>query len=244
MRVAFHSGEDPAFAGGLGAGPGSDEVAVWTAVIPSEAADWPAIAGPLSPDERARAGRFHAPEARRTFVFGRSLLRRLLAARLAVEPDSLSVDTQPGGKPFLLRSASAADLRFNVSHSSAMIAIGLALGIEVGVDIERIQPMEDLPRLADRIFSARERAEWQALPEPLRLDAFFRAWTCKEAYVKATGEGLAGELSRIEVQFLPGQPVKLLRLPGDAEAGRRWAMHPIPLPPGYTGAVVFPLRSG
>lgn len=242
MPVTFHKWEGSVAAHDTLVALHGDEVQVWTATIPPDDTDWIPFARRLTPEERARADRFQAPDSRRAFVFGRSLLRQLLGIRLTVEPGALSLETDRNGKPFRRPSPRSADLRFNVSHSSELVTIALAHGFDVGVDLERIQPTADLPLLAERIFSARELDEWNALPEPLRPEAFFNAWTRKEAYVKATGEGLTGALPQIEVEFVPGRDPRLLRLSGNPETASQWTMRAIPLPSGYAGAVAFPTR--
>jgi phosphopantetheine--protein transferase-like protein len=59
----------------------------------------------------------------------------------------------------------------------------------LGVDIENIRVDLDIAVLAERFFSAREQTSIQALPQNLRLQAFFACWTRKESLLKATGGG-------------------------------------------------------
>ena len=67
----------------------------------------------------------------------------------------------------------------------------MADGAEIGVDIERLRPLSDMDALAERVFSAAERAALAAVPPDRRVEAFFAGWTRKEAYIKARGEGIA-----------------------------------------------------
>lgn len=207
--------------------------------MPPDEADLTAFTRTLSPAERVRAERFRVPEPRRQFVFGRAVLRQLLGACLNVEPAAMAFGSEPRGKPFLEQSALDGDLRFNLSHSGSLVAVGLARGREVGVDVEWIHHLPDWSHLTTRIFSAPELDELHALPELQQREAFFNGWTRKEAYLKATGEGLTDALPAIEVTLAPGQEPKLLRLAGDAEAARQWTMRAIPLPGGFAGAVAF-----
>ena len=57
----------------------------------------------------------------------------------------------------------------------------------------------------------REKQELNSLTETLRIVAFYNAWTRKEAYLKATGEGLVDALSGIEVAISPLAPAGLQR---------------------------------
>ena len=243
MQISFHEWEDSPLTHRAAASIGSDEVQVWIATAPSDEAGLTALACQLSPDERARAERFRVSEPRRQFVFGRALLRQLLGACLNVEPVTLAFGYHPRGKPFLAQSALNSDLRFNLSHSGLIVAIALAHGREVGVDLESIHRLDDWSLLAERIFSSRELCELRALPASKQREAFFNGWTRKEAYLKATSEGLTDDLPAIEVTLVPGQKPRLLRLPAGLEAARQWAIQDIPLPPDFAGAVVFETHS-
>ena len=243
MQVSFREWEDSACSRRAAASLGTDEVQVWMATAPPDEAGLAALTHTLSPDERERAGRFSVSEPRRQFVFGRALLRQLLGACLKVEPITLAFGYQPRGKPFLSQSALDGDLRFNLSHSGRMVAVALARGREVGVDIESIQRLEDWLLLAGRIFSPLELCELRSLPKPQQREAFFNGWTRKEAYLKATGEGLTDALPAIEVTLAPGREPELLGLPTGPEAARQWAIRVIPLPPDFAGAVVFEMSS-
>jgi 4'-phosphopantetheinyl transferase len=83
----------------------------------------------------------------------------------------------------------------------------------------------------------------RALPASKQREAFFNGWTRKEAYLKATSEGLTDDLPAIEVTLVPGQKPRLLRLPAGLEAARQWAIQDIPLPPDFAGAVAFEKRT-
>jgi len=243
MPITVHEWGDPAAARRRAAALGSDEVQVWLAALPAAETDVTELTNQLSRDERERAERFRMSESRQHFLFGRALLRQLLAACVNIEPGALEFALQSHGKPFLSRPTAAGNLRFNLSHSGGLVAIALARGREIGVDIESLRDDSQpwLP-LASRIFSTRELRELHALPTPdLQRRGFFHGWTRKEAYLKATGEGLTDTLAAIEVTLTPGKPPELLKLPGGLDT-RQWSIRDIPLPPDFAGAVVFATR--
>ena len=239
MQILFREWDGSALARRAAASLGSDEVQVWLATAPPDEAGLTTFARVLDPDERERAEQFSVSEPRRRFVFGRAALRQLLGACLNVGPATLAFGRQPRGKPFLTRPALAGDLRFNLSHSGGMVAIALARGREVGVDIESIQRLDDWLLLAGRIFSSRELGELFSLPKSQQREAFFNGWTRKEACLKATGEGLSDDLPAIKVTLAPGKEPELLGLPAGLKAARQWAIRDIPLPPDFAGAEVF-----
>ena len=194
----------------------------------------------LSPDEHARAARFRSPAARSHFVRCRAALRALVHAYTGGDsPRAVVFDHGPFGKP-VLAADERARLHFNVSHTSGMGVIALASWGPVGVDVERIHEMADQDRLAARCFAASERAQFAALPAPARSVGFFQGWTRKEAFIKATGEGLSRSLHDFEVWLRPGEPARFLRVPGPPGAERSWSLHAFEPAPGYTAAVAAP----
>ena len=103
-------------------------------------------------------------------------------------------------------------MEFNLAHSEALVVCALARGCgELGTDIERVRPLSDAREVARATFSAWECARLQSLPEPVRLRAFYEAWTRKEAFLKALGCGLDRPLGSFDVSFGPGEPPRLLR---------------------------------
>jgi 4'-phosphopantetheinyl transferase len=239
MHISFSEWEDSARARGAVAALRNDEVQVWTAAVPADERDLTVLGHTLSSSEIRRAERFLVPQPRRQFVFGHALLRQLLGTCLNVDPAALAFGSGTRGKPFLERSASTADLRFNLAHSGSLVAVALTRGREVGVDLESIHHLPDWSLVAARIFSTRELEELYAVPATQQRDAFFNGWTRKEAYLKATGEGLIDALHTIEVTLAPGLEPRVLRLCGDAEAARQWTMRALPLPRRFAGAVAF-----
>ncbi len=195
-----------------------DEVHVWHADL--DRLPEAVLAASLSADERERGRRFHFERDRRRFVTARGLLRLVLGRYLDMRPAGVRFGYGPRGKPFL---ASADGLRFNVSHSGGLALLAFAWRREVGVDVERLRPVPEAEDIAGRYFSPWEAAELRRLPKGERAAAFFRCWTRKEAFVKATGDGLSRPLDGFDVTVAPGEPARLLRVAGEpGAAGRFW----------------------
>jgi 4'-phosphopantetheinyl transferase len=64
----------------------------------------------------------------------------------------------------------------------------------VGLDVERVDPSLDVDALARVALSAAETQELRGYDGLAKARAFTEYWTRKEAVVKATGEGLRGDL--------------------------------------------------
>ncbi len=149
----------------------------------------------------------------------RAVLRQLLAQELAIDACKVDIVYGPYGKP-LLPPLAGRRVSFNVSHSDGQALVALA-SHEVGVDIERIRPVDDLVRLAKTAFSLTEQAALFALPGLQRLKGFFNCWTRKEAYIKATGHGLSHPL---DVTLASGECARLVYVKDGPHEPTRWSM--------------------
>jgi len=212
-------------------------VHLWHADLDVAEAELERLRDTLCAAERRRSERFRFERHRRRFVTARGFLRDVLARYLGVTPDSLTFDYGPHGKPSLARPADTGR-RFNLSHSGTAAVLAVALGRDVGVDIERINPQTECMRLAQRFFAEDEVAVLAALPPPAQPSAFFEGWTRKEAYIKALGCGLTLPLRAFSVGLGPGQPACLLRVESDARERRRWGMADVDVGAGFKAALV------
>jgi 4'-phosphopantetheinyl transferase len=161
------------------------EVHVWVAALDVADDETASRLARLTDDERARAERLGREAIWRRFVASREFLRLLLGRHLSVPPARVIFTQGPRGKPGLGGAPSFAGLRFNLAHSDEIALCALTLGREIGADVERLRSDIAVEDLAQRFFSRAEAARLAALPAEERRLAFFRAWTRKEAYVKA-----------------------------------------------------------
>lgn len=193
----------------------------------------------LSSDERSRAERFHFERDRRHFIVGRGLLRTILGRYLGLRSSQLQFCYGPRGKPALAEtvSESKAKLYFNLAHAAGLALYAVTNDREIGVDLEQIHPIADMDQIAERFFSAQESAALRALPPEQRQEAFFNCWTRKEAYLKASGEGLAQPLDQFSVSLGPGEPAKLVSIAGDFQEASRWFIQAFSPANGYVAAV-------
>ncbi len=177
------------------------------------------------------------PRDRQHFIVCRGLLRVLLSRYLKLAPQQLRFSYGRWGKPALAGHEPDSHLCFNLSHSQGAALYAVTRDRAVGVDLEQMRPLPDIEQLAKRFFSQREFAVIDSLPPAQKQVAFFKGWTRKEAYLKATGEGLS-ELERVEVSVAPGEPATLLRIGSSPGATEQWSMHEPTIAPGYVAAIV------
>ncbi len=180
------------------------------------------LCGFLSRDEIERARRFQRDAARLRFVVTRGSLRLILARCLSATPGQIVFSYGKNGKPTLGGRHADAGLAFNVSHSGDYALIGLTMRRAIGVDIEQLRPMPDYANMAAGYFSATERLALDAFPEMDRLRAFFRCWTRKEAFMKATGDGMKIALDAFSVSLGPDDETRL-------SAGGDWTVRGLSL---------------
>jgi 4'-phosphopantetheinyl transferase len=168
-------------------------------------------------------------------------LRALLGNYLQLDPARLEFACHSRGKPSLT-GPGAGQIHFNLAHSEDLALIAVTRAGEVGVDVERIRPMPDGEAIAERFFSTREIEAFRRVPAAARDAAFFSLWTRKEAWLKATGDGIAESLAKIEVAFLPGETPRVLAIAGDAAAGEAWSLCPLNPASGFVGALAIRCR--
>lgn len=230
-------------ADGFGAPPasltlGEGELHVWRAVVDRSSDELDRLRATLDEDELARARRFRFEEHRRHFVARRGILREVLSAYVDRPAAELRYRLGSRGKPELGGDASC-NLKFNLSHSAGLALIAVARGRDVGVDVERVVPERADRKLAQRFFSDGENEALEGLGEADFVEAFFRCWTRKEAYIKARGEGLSFPLRQFEVSVARDEPARLLRVVGNEREARRWSMLALHPGSGYAGAAVI-----
>lgn len=189
----------------------------------------------LTDEERVRADRFVTDQLTRRFTVCRAVLRRVLGLAVSLPPQQIRFSTGPHGKPSLMPDQGLVE--FNVSHTGDLAVIALTHQRPLGVDVETISDRQSQDDLAARFFSTIERQTYFALPETQRTAAFYRIWTCKEAFLKATGSGLSFPLGQFSVSAAPDQPPGLLHVDNDPEAAQRWSFVLPTVPSGFAAAL-------
>jgi 4'-phosphopantetheinyl transferase len=152
----------------------------------------------LSSEEAARARRFHFERHRREHIAAHAIKRLLLSA---IEPTVRPLDWRfrPGvnGKPEVENSPL---LHFNLTHCDGLVACAATRDFPIGLDAEALRP--DPPEdLLDVCLSPAERAGLRQLLPAARSERFYALWTLKEAWAKATGDGLSQRFDQCSFQL-------------------------------------------
>ncbi len=178
---------------------GAGVLHLWRVSLRAEADRVAQLHGFLSCDEQQRALRLVTRQLACRFTICRAAVRAILADYLSIEPWDVTFFHGPRGKPYLDRAGDENKLMFNVSHSGDLALVAIAIGREVGVDLEQVRSIRHVNNLVDRCLGPSEKRAFRARDEAARVRLFLRYWTHKEAYLKAVGEGLRIPLA--DVQF-------------------------------------------
>jgi 4'-phosphopantetheinyl transferase len=185
------------------------------------------LAGLLAAREVERFRSYKDPLHGRRWAAARGQLREVLGSALGIAPAQVQFRYASHGKPFV------EGISFNLSHSGELALLALAR-CEVGADIERHKPRrwEDIAR---RFYAPGEQERVFGSPDGKGEATFFRIWSCKEAFLKCTGEGLSRSLRSYEMELRP-DGARLAWAKGvDAARYSVFALDPAP---GYAAAVV------
>lgn len=177
---------------------------------------WSEIGALLDEGERVRAAKFVFERHRREYIAAHALTRLMLTAVGGVAPQSWAFETAASGKP---RVGPAAGPHFNLSHCEGLVACAASNELEIGIDAEplhREAPLE----VAQGYFTPMEQGWIAAAPRSEQSAAFWRVWTLKEAFIKATGRGLGQPLRDFSVAFEPLRVIFHDEANGDSDAWR------------------------
>jgi 4'-phosphopantetheinyl transferase len=196
-------------------------VKIWPLVVSDERLK--TLRAHLSADEQARLSGMRLATIARSFVITRGMTREVLALACQCRPGDVAFVTGPRGKPSMVHPACAPS--FNLSHSAGFCALAISQGAalpnhRLGIDIEEIRTVgRDIARA---YFTQRE-ADWlETLNGDDRQRAFVKCWVLKEAYLKATGEGLAGGLDALELSLGTNAVIEAVALARSGTDSSQW----------------------
>jgi 4'-phosphopantetheinyl transferase len=158
----------------------------------------------LDAEERRRADSYRFARDRNLFIAAHALLRTMLSDATGCSTASWRYVNGEHGKPALAGAGAECGLHFNLCHTDGYSACAVSR-YEVGLDIEASDRPTNLD-LSRQVFSPGEASLAQS-----DANLFFRFWTLKEAFIKATGEGLHRPFDSFSFRF---DPVRIAFHPG------------------------------
>ncbi len=184
-------------------------VDIWLIHIPDFVASVEEDLSLLDDYERQRAEAFRFLRDKESFVVAHAALRRILGNYLNLAPVAIRFQYNSFKKPHVANEG-AAKVSFNLSHSQQYALVAVTLSHDLGVDIEYMKKSRDLSQIAERFFSEKEFEEYHSLASEQKLEGFYNAWTRKEAFIKAMGQGLFCSLKDFVVNLTPGVEAKII----------------------------------
>jgi 4'-phosphopantetheinyl transferase len=158
----------------------------------------------LSPAERQRMQRFCFDRDRLVFLAAHGLARTALSACApSVPPEAWEFAHTERGRPEVAAPQAAPILRFNISHTSGLVACVVTALTDCGIDVEMVGRPTGFDRLAGRVLSQAEQTRLKAAPAHAQPELFFGYWTLKEAYLKARACGISVPLDECAFEFRP-----------------------------------------
>ena len=128
-------------------------------------------------------------------------------------------------------------LEFNLSHSKDYAIYAFGLDRKIGIDLEYIHPMPDMDDFARQFFSLRENVLVNSLSGKQKEEAFFKIWTCKEAFLKANGSGLTVPINQVETSIESDGTVTLISTSEGNEQTETWHLKTLSPIPHYQAAL-------
>lgn len=194
-------------------------VHVWTLKLSNEMTSLDCTT--LSAEEQEKGNRLRNPKHRSRAISMRIQLRQLLSVYLNVKPVDVLFQYAEFGKPSIVNSP----LSFNVSHCGDLALVAVSLTEDLGVDVEQWRTLDNIEGLVQRNFSAEEKNEWLGISKENKNRVFFNIWTCKEAFIKATGRGLGMGVNRMT--FSLAYPHEMADCPEEYGRADEWCCVPL-----------------
>jgi 4'-phosphopantetheinyl transferase len=210
----------------------SPEIKLWQGDCAAEETNYPKYWRILDATEQHYADAFKNEQLRRRYIEIHARLRIVLGDALNTAPGQLRIHKAEHGKPYL---ADYPELAFNLSHTGNQMVVAIAINCDLGVDIEQCKPRTNLAALVDKCFAEEEKSYWQQLPEAQKTQAFYQFWTRKEAFVKATGRGIALGLKQCVIN--PKNLNEFLAIPKEYGKANEWFVQPIDFGETICGAL-------
>jgi len=157
-------------------------VSIW--IIPQSLSNVsPHLQELLSPDEIERSNRYFFYRDHTRFLNRRAMVRLILGNYLELHPKKIKFEYTKHGKPYI---KGRSPIKFSISSSGEYACLAVSK-VEVGIDIEKISPFENLEEVSKGIIP---QSIYLDIKDPHeRLIAFYKCWTRLEAVLKAKGTG-------------------------------------------------------
>lgn len=170
----------------------SDAQVIWFGV-PGDGA-LSSLCSLLTEADRLQIRCLRSDKDQRSVAAARAAGPMLLSQRLDCPAQDITFIRDERGKPRLdprRYGAIAKQLHFSISHARELVAVAIGRS-RIGIDVEAVREFPDLMQVASMQFAPEMIYDiMTAEANTEKVVLFFRFWTLGEAFIKATGEGIA-----------------------------------------------------
>ncbi|KMQ32159.1 4'-phosphopantetheinyl transferase family protein [Bacillus cereus] len=157
----------------------------------------------LDEDEKNRYYSYLVNFKKIEFLFGRLLLKTILAEYLNIPLNQIIFKKNKYGKLFLEKIIDNNTINFNISHTEGLLACVFSLDYKIGIDVEKIR--QHNLEIMKLVFSENEIEDILVFGSLKTVfESFSLIWTRKEAIMKAIGQGFAINPKNIQVPYAYG----------------------------------------
>jgi phosphopantetheinyl transferase len=129
----------------------------------------------------------------------REILDRVLSAYLR-NHEPIELEVYGEGKPRLSSIQNKPGIHFNLSHSKGLLVIAITLMGEIGVDVEKVRPMDKMEQISERFYFESEQKVIRDAMDTEKAIVFFQIWTAKEAWAKLHASSIFGAFKKFELR--------------------------------------------
>lgn len=213
-------------------------VNLWHGELADDLSDHPHLWALLDSTELIQARNIKNERQQHRYVQTHGLLRALLAKIIHTKPDVIKIGRGQYGKPYL---PDYPEWTFNLSHSDNYLVMAIAQDCHLGVDVEICKDRKNFVGLVDKCFAESEATYWRQLSSVHKTREFYRFWTAKEAFVKATGRGISLGLKQCVLDaHIPRQ---FTSVPLEYGPPETWRLYDLDLAPETSAALVINQKS-
>ncbi len=173
----------------------------------------------ISASEMESVKRFRFEERQREALLTRALARVALSKCIGCDPHECRFNMSSEGRPFLENAPQRVD--FNISHSAGCVVIAFSKYAQVGIDTESYARADEIAEIAPRVLTGKETAAADALKNEARNRRLVELWALKEAWSKASGDGVGADFLSIEFEI---PSAKKEAVTSNAGSGWRFAL--------------------
>ncbi|MCJ7695392.1 MAG: 4'-phosphopantetheinyl transferase superfamily protein [Anaerolineaceae bacterium] len=216
-----------------------DQVDIWTIPLVQSELVINSLYWLLSDEEKDKLIRFHFSQDRHRFIICHGAVRRILSNYVGVDQGQIKFDINQFGKPFIRNKLGALEIQFNLTHSEDRAVLALTPTRNIGVDIEFIHPFTEYEKLAANYFSPEEKEDLESSEGPSKLNAFYKLWTRKEAFLKAIGKGLSFPLNDFSMLGKTSFEFQKVKLSWRSALAGYWYYIDLQIAEGYASSMVI-----